>query len=321
MRRLVISLTVAATLGVFAPTALAQAQDAPDRPAPCSETDPCAKPFEKNGKWGVRNAQGEVTIEPRFVRARLASEQFPDSEAHGLIIAYEAQPNSVWKFGFINRDGVEIVPPQFTGIWHMAGVFSVMFNDQLCAYTLLGERLLECKYTSIRPVEDGIEAVYRGSRLKFDRAGNEIVQPRQTPMQTAAASASEHPQASARVRDLANTRNWDTALRAAINGTPQDKSYALLRFYDAGSPSDTQHYPAMQVIEQNMGMFDSAIAGVTPQEQTRLRTMQGEMNAYLRNRALGPGAATGSGGYMNARTASECRSSGGSVSVMGYCRR
>lgn len=316
-------LTLAAT-----PASAQMGGDSRFRPPPCSDEAPCATIFEQSGLFGVRNAAGEITIPPRFHHAQLASARF--GGAYGLILTF----NQSGRMGFVGRDGREISPPRYTRPESQAGAIMVSVDGNehtMCAFDFAARQILPCEFTGIFSGDVGFVGHLRGARRWFDRAGNETGTPQVVAQQDrrdrAAAAArpaqqSQPTQNHSRARGLADGRNWDEALNAAIRGTPEDQAYVLLAFYRNGGVSDTRYGPMLGVLSANRSIFESAMRGATAEQRSQLATMQRAFNDYQLQLTQGPGSAKNGSGYISGpRTVGECHGAGGSVSLMGYCRR
>lgn len=320
MRGFILAAATALLAFAFAALAPAFAQsgaDASHSPPPCSSANPCASVFMQNGLYGVRNAAGEVTITPRFRLAEQAASRIPG--AHGLILTYDEND----RMGFVGRDGREIAPPRFSPPSTGRGAIFVSVagaQNSSCAFDMLGRQILPCEFTSIFSSDRGFMAMRNGAQVWFDRTGARLPQAAPASAQQSAARAAPPAPAYNRARALADTRNWDDALNAVLNGAPEDQAYVLVAIYRVAAPSDTRYWPMLSVLSRNKSIFDSAQRGATPEQRRHIAALQTNFDNYEIRRAQGYGPAQSSGRTISARTVGECHSGGGSVSVMGYCR-
>lgn len=344
MKTTLFAIVFAALLGAAAPAFAQEGGDARYRPPPCSEEHPCASVFEQNGVYGVRNAQGEVTVPPTYPRARMASEIFRG--VHGLILTY----NRYNRIGFVDRDGRELSPPRYTnGNLYASGlVFSVDGDDHTrCAFDLGGRQITPCEFTNLVPSSTGFSGDQRGTPVYFDFAGRPATTPPEVAQTQAALAASRardaaaaaaprrpvvvplsprEARASARVRTLVDGRDWEGAMRAAIAGNAHDQLHALLEFYIESSESDAGYAATVRLLEQNLGMLATAHSVAEGPDRRTMGNMRNTMQRHmymqeLRAGAGAPSRTPGGNTYIPARTVGECHSSGGTVSAMGYCRR
>jgi len=139
MKCLVTGFLLIAACGLAALPASAEQTD-----MPCRSQAPCATPFEENGKWGVRNAKGEVTVPAKYSHAQFATERHPKSGAHGLIITRQDLGAIYKRLGLVDRNGVEITPPKYWEIWEDKGVFTGGFDGKLCGFNGAGRQIVPC---------------------------------------------------------------------------------------------------------------------------------------------------------------------------------
>lgn len=280
--------------------------------------------FLQDGLYGVRTAGGTVTIAPRFHRAEMAAPRL--AGAHGLILTYDENG----RMGFVGRDGREISAPQYTLPTTSGGAIFVSIagaQNARCAFDQAGRQILPCQYTSILSSDRGFMGLRSGAQTMYDFTGASISRMAAAPTQQSAARPAPPAQQSRpapaynRARALADTRNWDDALRAVLNGPAEDQAYVLVAIYRVSAPSDTRYWPMLTLLSENQSIFDSARRGATPEQQRQIAALRVGFNNYELRRTRDYGPAPTSGHTIRARTVGECHSAGGTVSVMGFCRR
>lgn len=283
--RLAIAAQAACALWLAA-SSVAQAQD--------------ARPF-RDGKYGVRNA-GQVTISPRFDNATLSRT--------GLIIT-----QSAGKIGFVNRLGREVIPPRYDSVTiPKFGLYVVRVGGRFCLVDSNARQILPCVYNSLSIMSSSqLRATQNGRSFVIDRNGRELqtasapARPAAAPVRPAAApprpangtrpaSAASGAQISGRVRALADARQWDNAIRAALSGSARDKLYVLLVFRNS-SINDMQRWPGQRVVLANMRIFDDAMKVADPAQQRALQEMRRSFNDYLRNHGAPSAPVAGSGSF------------------------
>ncbi len=279
------------------PTALASV------PAvPACAPSACASIFMEGGKAGIRSGDGMVMIAPRFDRAYLAVERYPDSRAHGLIIT-ELGGN----IGLVNRDGREIAAPLFTmGGRPQGGLFVLRRDRQSCVYDNQGRLVLSCRDGLVFHTQGYQQflLLHNGKIQTFDRSGRPIIMAasapaaptRSSPPRTSAPAAVQKTQA----QRLADGRNWDNALRTAMaSSVPGDLPYVMDRFYWNSSPSDSRFGPAVAVLEANPGIFDTAWRAANDAQRRTLTRMRQSYDDHMRQKrhAGTPAAAPRTGSW------------------------
>lgn len=255
-----------------------------------------ARPFRRDGKYGIRNAAGEITIEPRYDIATLAD------TGRGLIVT-----QTRGKIGFVNGQGREITPPKYDSISTPKGdVYLVKAGGKSCAADATGREFLPCIYDSIMTSSDPSRffVMQNGKGRYVDRSGTEVryqvagtppaSAPASTP-QVAAGSSTPVPRFNL-ARTYADRENWREAVAAALNGSAQDKRYVLRALHDAGNrPSTPTSYPrysaGVDAVKNNIGIFDGAMVGASYQEQNWLASMRRQFASQMDR---GPAPASGS---------------------------
>lgn len=245
-----------------------------------------ARPFRRDGKYGIRNAAGEVTIEPRYDIATLAD------TGRGLIVTQTAG-----KIGFVDGQGREITRPKYDSISTPKGdVYLVKAGGKSCAVDATGREFLPCIYDNILTSSDPSRffVMQNGKGRYVNRSGVEIryqmasapsaSAPAQTP-RVAAGSSTQLPSFNL-ARTYANRENWPDAVAAALNGSAQDKRYVLRALHDAGNrPSTPTSYPrysaGVEAVKNNIGIFDGAMVGASYQEQNWLASMRQQFASQM----------------------------------------
>lgn len=231
------------------------------------------------------------------------------------------------RFGFRDASGRIIVHPAYDRILSSReGVFIVQRGDKYCAVDSAGREFLSCIYDSLNRRAGDPTRFYvtqNGNGRFVDRSGREVtVSARSAPLPAPSSTrGTAAPPSYNRVRALAEARQWDNAIRAALDSTAQDKIYVLLTFRDS-SINDMQRWPGQQVVLANMHIFDDAIAAATPEQERELSDMRQSFVNYIEEQARGPAPQSREfRGFIDATTVGECHSRGGTVGVMGYCNR
>lgn len=212
-----------------------------------------ARPFEENGKFGFRNASGKIIVQPRYDRVLSSRE----------------------------------------------GVFIVQKGSKYCAVDNAGREFLSCIYDSLnrRAGDPSRFYVTQNGKGRFvDRSGKEAAvstrpPPRSAP--TPARRTTANAPTYNRVRALAEARQWDNAIRAALNSSAQDKIYVLLTFRGS-SINDMQRWPGQKVVLENMKIFDDAIAAASPDQKRQLVSMKQSFVDYIRNQGGAPAPSSSS---------------------------
>lgn len=317
MRKCVAAAMFVAGLGIATPDASARQAE-----VPCSVQAPCAKPFFRDGLYGIRLGSGEVTIPPRFDRAYFAHQRYPKAQGSHLIITEKDG-----KVGFVSRDGKETEPPVYT-VRHFGdgSLIIVEHAGKQCGINRHGVMVLDCKYDMIFAtansntffVKENGEARYinaSGDTLKFS-------QPTPSPAPAPAAPAPTTKPAIvmapvSELEQLVQAKKWDEAIRlAAASNEPRDMRDVLLIFNRTASTSDARYESGKSVLYENIGMIQKATWVSRPLEKSELQRLETAIRAW----AEGPTAPSSSfNGYINATTVGECHSRGGSVTVMGRC--
>ncbi len=318
MKRLITGFLLMAACGLTALPAVAEQSF-----MPCSLQAPCATPFEENGKWGVRNARGEVTVPAKYSHAQFATERHPKSGAHGLIITREDLGGNYKRLGLVDRNGVEITPPKYWEIWEDKGVFRGGFDGKLCGFDGTGRQIIPCGSSQVAIRADWIEFKRGNEKFFVDFAGNEIEAPSR---ERQLAAAPPPPPAALPVaapvpelERLVQERKWDEAIRlAAASDEPRDIRDVLLIFNRSASTSDARFQAGKVAIYENIGMIQKATWVTGPLEKSELLKMETNIRAWFEGPVYAPPQG---GGYINARTVGECHSMGGTVTVMRNCSR
>ena len=111
------------------------------------------------------------------------------------------------------------------------------------------------------------------------------------------AAASPPPMQQVRASDamrFAEARQWDNAIRAALNSTDRDKLEVLLAL-QSSSTNDSRRWPGEQVVLANMHLFDAALRVATDYEKQRLIAMRQDYWAFMaKQNQSGQAAAPGS---------------------------
>ena len=320
MKRLITGFLLTAAFGLAALSASAQQAE-----TPCSIQAPCATPFEENGKWGVRNAKGEVTVPAQYSHAQFATERHPKSGAHGLIITREDLGGIYKRLGLVDRNGVEITPPKFWEIWEDKGVFTGGFEGKLCGFNGAGRQIIPCGSSSVAVRAEWIEFKRGEEKLFLDFAGNEIEAPSREqqlaaapklapgkPVDLAAAPVPE-------LERLVQERKWDEAVRlAAASDEPRDIRDVLLIFNRSASTRDARYQAGKVAIYENIRMFQRATLATTSIETSELLNMETRIRTWFEGPVYAPPSG---GGYISASTVGECHRMGGTVTVMRNCAR
>lgn len=320
MKRLITGFLLMAACGLTALPAVAEQSF-----MPCSLQAPCATPFEENGKWGVRNAKGEVTVPAIYSHAQFATERHPRSGAHGLIITRQDLGGIYKRLGLVDRNGVEITPPKYWEIWENKGVFTGGFDGKLCGIDGKGAEFIACGATHITRRDEWIEVTRNGEKTFLDFAGNEIEAPsREQQLAAAPKLAPGKPVALAaapvpELERLVQERKWDEAVRlAAVSNEPRDIRDVLLIFNRSASTRDARYQAGKVAIYENIGMIQKATWVTGPLEKSELLKMETNIRTWFEGPVYAPPQG---GGYINARTVGECHSMGGTVTVMRNCSR
>ena len=246
-------------------------------------------PFEENGKLGFRNASGKIVIKPRYDRILSSRE----------------------------------------------GVFIVRKDNKYCEVDDAGREFLPCVYDSLNRRAGDPTRFYvtqNGKGRFVDRGGREVTvstpPPRPAPAApTRIATPSSAPLPRFNLAKIyADQEKWPDAVAQALKGSNEDKRYVLLALSRAGnrpaatdpaaSDSYRRYSAGADAVRNNLGIFDGAMVGATPGQRQQLSAMRRQFAP-----SVDPGPGSNGQGYIDARTAGECRSRGGTVSVMGYCRR
>lgn len=127
------------------PAALAQAAAANSQGQTCAQR-PCAQPFQEGGLYGIKDAQGNVVIAPRYTKAYRAKDSFPDQPVDGLIIVERDG-----KVGFVNSRGVETIAPSLSlgGAAPKNGFIFVKRDGRACLVDADGVLAVKCEYDNI----------------------------------------------------------------------------------------------------------------------------------------------------------------------------
>ena len=318
MKRLITGFLLMAACGLGAlPASAEQAY------MPCSSQAPCATPFEENGKWGVRNAKGEVTVPAKYSHAQFATDRHPKSGAHGLIITREDLGGIYKRLGLVDRDGVEITPPKYWEIWENKGVFTGGFDGKICGFNGEGRQIIPCGSSQVAVRDEWIEFKRDNEKFFVDFAGNEIEAPSR---EQQLAAAPPPPPAALPVATpipelerLVQERKWDEAVRlAAASNEPRDIRDVLLIFNRSASTGDARFQAGKVAIYENIGMIQKATWVTGPLEKSELLKMETNIRTWFEGPVSAPPQG---GGYISARTVGECHSMGGTVTVMRNCAR
>lgn len=81
-------------------------------------------------------------------------------------------------------------------------------------------------------------------------------------------------------RRFVEARQWNNAVKAALNGSDADKYQVLLGLWNS-SLNDYERGSALSMVSQNMGMFDGAFRVATGSQLRDLKTMQSQMLQYI----------------------------------------
>lgn len=318
MKRLITGFLLMAACGLGAlPASAEQAY------MPCSSQAPCATPFEENGKWGVRNAKGEVTVPAKYSHAQFATDRHPKSGAHGLIITREDLGGIYKRLGLVDRNGLEITPPKYWEIWENKGVFTGGFDGKICGFSGEGRQIIPCGSSQVAVRDEWIEFKRGNEKFFVDFAGNEIEAPSR---EQQLAAAPPPPPAALPVATpipelerLVQERKWDEAVRlAAASNEPRDIRDVLLIFNRSASTGDARFQAGKVAIYENIGMIQKATWVTGPLEKSELLKMETNIRTWFEGPVSAPPQG---GGYISARTVGECHSMGGTVTVMRNCAR
>lgn len=318
MKRLITGFLLMAACGLGA-----LATSAEQAYMPCSSQAPCATPFEENGKWGVRNAKGEVTVPAKYSHAQFATDRHPKSGAHGLIITREDLGGIYKRLGLVDRNGLEITPPKYWEIWENKGVFTGGFDGKICGFNGEGRQIIPCGSSQVAVRDEWIEFKRGNEKFFVDLAGHEIEAPSR---EQQLAAAPPPPPAALPVATpipelerLVQERKWDEAVRlAAASNEPRDIRDVLLIFNRSASTGDARFQAGKVAIYENIGMIQKATWVTGPLEKSELLKMETNIRTWFE----GPVSAPPQGGaYISARTVGECHSMGGTVTVMRNCAR
>lgn len=117
-------------------------------------------PFEKNGKFGFKNNQGEVVIQPKYdniMTCEYCSGPIPINMGAVTKIMIENHPDDEFpytdtvreggKWTFINDQGIEITDFKFNQVkYFKQGTAEVKINGKWGVINELGVILVDCKY-------------------------------------------------------------------------------------------------------------------------------------------------------------------------------
>ena len=212
-----------------------------------------------------------------------AKEVAAESDGGARLATYERSG----KIGFVNARGRRVTPAKYDQLRSVRhGIHVVMADGKRCAVNMAGEEFMPCIYDFIVfPDDKRVTVRLRGEIFDVDSRGQRIGQPASLPAPRRAASTTTASSAQApaynRVKALADARQWDNALRAALGSTAQDKIYVLLKFRGS-STNDMQRWPGQKVVLDSMHIFDDAIAAATPDQQRQLASMKQSFEDYIR---------------------------------------
>lgn len=221
------------------------------------------RPFEENGKFGFRDTSGAIIVRPRYDRVLSSRE----------------------------------------------GVFIVRKGSKYCAVDRAGREFISCIYDSVNRRAGDASRFYvmqNGKGRFIDRNGREApVSARPTPRSApvTASRATVNAPTYNRVRALAEARQWDNAIREALNSSAQDKIYVLLTFRGS-STNDMQRWPGQKVVLENMHIFDDAIAAASPEQQRQLLSMRQSFYEYIRNQGYAATPPSSSPAWRNSPSTS-----------------
>lgn len=293
--------------------------------APCTAQAPCATLFEENGKWGVRNAKGEVTVPAQYSHAQFATERHPKSGAHGLIITRQDLGGIYKRLGLVDRNGVEITPPKYWEIWEDKGVFTGGFDGKLCGFNGAGRQIIPCGSSQVAVRAEWIEFKRGDEKFFLDLAGNEIEAPsREQQLAAAPKLAPGKPVSLAaapvpELERLVQEKKWDEAVRlAAASNEARDIRDVLLIFNRSASTRDAHFQAGKVAIYENILMFQKATTVTGPLEKSELLKMETNIRTWFEGPVYAPAQG---GGYISASTVGECHRMGGTVTVMRNCAR
>ena len=273
-------------LGSAATVAVAQS-GAPQRCSPST----CAKPFFEGGKYGIRNAAGEITIPPRFDGARIATERYPGQPLDGLIIV-ELNGN----IGFVNRHGIETLPPvyQRSHAGPQRGFLPIKRDGRACLVDANGQLAVACEYDSVfltgnpnqfMVISEGKGRVITrsGEQVQFAQRSPQTPVPRAAPPPSAPparAPSTPLPTFPSVARSYADSGAFADAVGAAMAGSAADKRYVLIALDRAGkapastSYSQSRYSAGINAVMRNPGIFAAAMQGASSGEASIINAMR-----------------------------------------------